>query len=200
MSISFENINQWNEIKSKILHGLIPCPSCDRWCDQVRKIPDRYIPFMMTRYSHQCEYACDYCIAEASDRKRRYEHRNDKPTCWGFHSRNGGTQESCLDGFVYFADCGNMQIKIGCSRSEKAIVNRVSAIKRDYKISSPKLIKHVETNCYTTLERWFHTKFNKIQRELFLLDESQYQYILDLPDFISVGKINADYLMIGVVR
>lgn len=187
MGISFEDFDQWNEIKSKILNGLILCPSCDQWSNQIRKIPDRFLPFMATRYVRQCEYACDYCIADASERKRKYEHRNDEPTCGGFHFGNDEYSD-CRGGFVYFADCGSMKIKIGFSHNEKTIMNRVSAIKRDYKITTPKLMKYVETNCCTSLEGWFHRKFTKIQRELFLLDESQYKYVLELPDYIQVKK------------
>lgn len=183
--ISFCDFQQWSDIKSKIQNDMMPCPYCGEWRSRLFKIPDRYLSYRGIFNDVQSDYSCEYCISKFSQSRKEREHKDDTPTCLSFHF---DAANMCRDGFVYFSDCGDMRIKIGCSRTKAGIKSRLTAIKRVYGIESKQLLKAVETNCYTSLEKWFHAKFNRIDRELFLLDEYQYKYVVDLPDYIVVKR------------
>jgi len=187
MEIKFVDFDQWGSIKDRISRGFIPCPVCDQWTNDIRVFPERlmrYEPFFKRE-----RYACVYCIASASNKKREIERESKIPKCYHTHKH-----PQCVSGFVYFLDCsndGDNMVKIGTARTMKNVRARLIDAKRTYGLScAPTLIRVVETNCGISLEKYIHGILGnkRLYREMFVLDDESNKYISNLSDYIEVVK------------
>lgn len=188
MGIEFKDFDQWLWVKDRISGGFIPCPVCNQWTNDIRKIPDglmRYISIFTIK-----EYACGNCIDTAVGNKTRDEIDAKTPKCNIIsHKRN------CTSGFVYFADCSSRDIfmvKIGTSKSSKGISSRLYDVRKSYGlVNPPNLLRVVETNCGVSLEKYIHDvlRNKRLYREMFELDDDVSRYIAGINDYVEVGKI-----------
>lgn len=184
MDIEFKGFEQWLGVKTKISEGFVPCPVCNQWTNDIRKVPERFR--LYTSPFARKEYACVYCIAKGSGYRKKLEEDAQKPKCTTFHN--------CPSGFVYFLDCSHDSdgmVKIGTAKTMRNVRNRMSDAKRTYGLScDPLLMRVIETNCGISLEHFMHDVFKKkrMYREMFVLDEEATRYILRLDNYMKVYK------------